>query len=38
MDAASILFAIFVLGVGTVALWPGRQVQKVIAALGRRSE
>jgi hypothetical protein len=33
MDAASILFVSFLLGIGA-ALWPGRQVQKVITALG----
>jgi len=38
MDGASILFVIFVLGISTVALWPGRQVRKVIAALDRGSE
>jgi hypothetical protein len=30
MDAASILFVVFVLGIGTVALWPGRQVRNVM--------
>ena len=38
MDAASILFFIFLLGIGAVALWPRSASAKVIAALGRRSE
>ena len=27
MDAASILFVIFVIGIGTVALWQGRPLR-----------
>jgi hypothetical protein len=32
MDAASILFVIFILGIGTVAIWPGsRQVRRLLS-------
>jgi hypothetical protein len=38
MDAASILFVIFILGIGTVAIWPGsRATAKAIVALCWRS-
>ena len=31
MEAASILFVIFILGIGTVAIWPGRQVRRLLS-------
>jgi hypothetical protein len=32
MDAASILFVIFILGIGTVAIWPGsRQLRRLLS-------
>ena len=31
MDAASILFLIFITGIVTVAIWPTRQLQKLLS-------
>jgi hypothetical protein len=31
MDAASILFLIFIIGIVTVAIWPTRQLQALVA-------